>query len=103
MARARSKKPGIGLSVGYHDFANSAAVGFQRRVALAGGLPLTLPRIRDGRLREVLDVCDGIVLGGGRDIEPGRYGQEPHPKLAPTDPHRDAFELELVERALDQE
>jgi len=42
------------------------------------------------------------VLGGGRDIEPGRYGQEPHAKLAPTDPDRDAFELELVERALDQ-
>jgi len=93
----------IGLSVGLLDFGEYAAVGFQRPVALAGGLPLTLPRIADGHLADVLEVCDGIVLGGGRDIEPARYGQEPHPKLAPTDPHRDAFELELVERALDQE
>ena len=40
---------------------------------------------------------------GGQLVEPGRYGQEPHPKLTNTDPHRDAFELELVERAIDRE
>lgn len=90
----------IGLSVGLHDFGDYAGIGFQRPVALAGGLPLTLPQIADGHLAEVLDACDAIVLGGGRDIEPSRYGQEPHAKLTATDPRRDAFELELVERAL---
>jgi putative glutamine amidotransferase len=99
---ARRKKPVIGLSVGLLDFANYAGVGFQRPVALAGGIPLTLPRIGDGHLEDALDVCDGILLGGGRDIDPSRYGQTPHEKLAPTDPRRDEFELELVERALDQ-
>jgi putative glutamine amidotransferase len=102
VGRSRTQKPVIGLSVGLLDFANYAGVGFQRPVALAGGLPLTLPRIGNGHLKEVLEVCDGILLGGGRDIEPNRYGQEPHEKLAPTDPERDEFELELVERALDQ-
>ena len=99
----RERKPVIGLSVGLHDFGDYAGVGFARPVALAQGVPLMLPRLADGELGEVLDVCDGIVLGGGRDIEPGRYGQEPHPTLASTDPRRDAFELELVERALDRE
>jgi putative glutamine amidotransferase len=102
VGRSHTQKPVIGLSVGLLDFANYAGVGFQRPVALAGGLPLTLPRIGKGHLKEVLEVCDGILLGGGRDIEPKRYGQEPHEKLAPTDPERDEFELELVERALDQ-
>jgi putative glutamine amidotransferase len=102
VGRARGQKPLIGLSVGLLDFANYAGVGFQRPVALAGGLPLTLPRVGNGHLGEVLEVCDGILLGGGRDIEPNRYGQEPHEKLAPTDPHRDEFELELVELALDR-
>jgi len=95
-------KPVIGLSVGLLDFANYAGVGFQRPVAAAGGLPLTLPRLSGAQLEDVLDACDGILLGGGRDIDPALYGQEPSEKLTATDPHRDAFELELVERALDR-
>jgi putative glutamine amidotransferase len=47
-------------------------------------------------------VVDGVVIGGGRDIDPVRYGQEPHDLLGQLDPRRDAFELELVERSLDR-
>jgi putative glutamine amidotransferase len=96
------RKPVIGLSVGLLDFGNYAAVGHQRPVALAGGIPFALPWLDGDGLGEALDACDGILLGGGRDIEPARYGQEPHELLTVTDPQRDAFELELVERALDR-
>src|SRR4051794_39345429 len=61
-----------------------------------------LPWLDGGRVGEALDVCDGILLGGGRDIEPARYGQEAHELLTATDPARDAFELELVPQALDR-
>ena len=91
----------IGLSLGLHDFGDYAGVGFQRPVALAGGVGLVLPRV-NGHLEDALDVCDGILLGGGRDIDPGRYGQEPSEHLAPTEPLRDAFELELTEHSLDR-
>jgi putative glutamine amidotransferase len=97
---SNARKPVIGLSLGLHDFGDYAAVGFQRPVALAGGVGLGLPRV-DGHLGDALAVCDGILLGGGRDIDPSRYGQEPTKHLAPTEPLRDAFEIELVERALD--
>ncbi len=96
------RKPIIGLSVGLLDFGNYAGVGHQRPVALAGGVPLVLPWLDGERLGEALEVCDGILLGGGRDIEPARYGQEPHELLTATDPQRDAFELELVGQALDR-
>src|SRR5918996_37801 len=96
-----SSKPVIGLSLGLHDFGDYAGVGFQRPVALAGGVPLMLPRVEGAFLDEALAACDGILIGGGRDIEPGLYGQEPGEHLAPTEPLRDAFELELVERTLD--
>jgi gamma-glutamyl-gamma-aminobutyrate hydrolase PuuD len=99
--RERNTKPLIGLSVGYHDFGDYQGVGFQRPLALAGGVPLILSRV-EGSLDDMLDAVEGVVLGGGRDIEPGRYGQEPHERLGPGDPKRDAFELELVERALDR-
>ena len=100
MAKER-RKPVIGLSLGLHDFGDYAGVGFQRPLALVGGVGMALPRV-DGHLEDALDVCDGILLGGGRDIDPRRYGQEPSDHLAPTEPRRDAFELELTERSLDR-
>ena len=100
MAEGRAK-PVIGLSLGLHDFGDYAGVGFQRPLALAGGIGLGLPRVQ-GYLDDALDVCDGVLLGGGRDIHPSAYGQEPTEHLSHTEPKRDAFELELVERALDR-
>jgi putative glutamine amidotransferase len=94
-------KPVIGVSASFHDFGDYQGVGLQRPLAIAGGIPVTLPRLNDN-LGDVLDACDGIVLGNGRDIHPSVYGQEPHELLAPTEPHRDAFELELVERTLER-
>jgi putative glutamine amidotransferase len=100
MERERGK-PVIGLSLGLHDFGDYAGIGHQRPVALAGGVGLMLPRV-DGYLDDALEVCDGVLLGGGRDIDPSRYGQEASEHLGTTDPRRDAFELDLVRRALDR-
>ena len=60
-----------------------------------------LPRV-PGYLDDALEICDGILLGGGRDIDPRLYGQKPTEYLSVTEPRRDAFELELVERALER-
>ena len=72
-----------------------------RPIALAGGVPLILSRV-EGTLDDVLDVLDAVVIAGGRDIEPHRYGQEPHELLGNPDPHRDEFELELVRRTVER-
>jgi len=71
----------------------------QRPLLAAGALPVALPQLR-GAIDAALDTVDALVLAPGRDIEPGRYGQEPHPLLAATEPRRDAFELDLVGPAL---
>ena len=42
------------------------------------------------------------MLAAGHDIDPGRYGQQPHALLGGVDAARDRFELELVERAIDR-
>jgi gamma-glutamyl-gamma-aminobutyrate hydrolase PuuD len=94
-------RPLIGCSVGYHDFGDYQGVGFQRPLALAGGVPLILSRV-EGTIDHMLDALDAVVIGGGRDIEPHRYGQEPHDLLGDPDPHRDEFELELVERTIER-
>jgi putative glutamine amidotransferase len=99
MERQRGK-PVIGLSLSLHDFGDYGSVGFQRPLALVGGIGVALPRV-EGQLDDVLDICDGVLLGGGRDIDPRYYGQEPTEHLTATEPHRDGFELELTRRAID--
>lgn len=50
----------------------------------------------------VLESCDGLVLTGGPDIEPERYGQpEKRPLCASFDPPRDAQELALSKTAVE--
>jgi putative glutamine amidotransferase len=49
-----------------------------------------------------LDAFQGLLLTGGNDVDPSRYGQAPHPKTNP-DPARDALELRLLGQALDRD
>jgi gamma-glutamyl-gamma-aminobutyrate hydrolase PuuD len=94
-------RPLIGVSASMHDFGDYGGVGVHRPLLAAGGLPVTLPQLRDA-IAPALEAVDAVVLAPGRDIEPARYGQEPHSLLAATEPQRDAFELDLVAAALDR-
>ena len=96
-----SRPPLIGVSASVHDFGDYGGVGVHRPLLDAGALPMALPQLVDA-IGPALDVVDAIVLAPGRDIDPRRYGQEPHPLLAATEPQRDAFELALVSAALDR-
>jgi putative glutamine amidotransferase len=98
---ASERRPVIGCSVGFHDFGDYQGVGFQRPIALAGGVSLILSRVED-TVDHMLDVVDAVAIGGGRDIEPHRYGHEPHALLGARDPHRDEFELDLVRRTIER-
>ena len=48
---------------------------------------------------EVIDGIDGLLLSGGEDIAPARYGEAPHPSVVDVDPGRDEFEIALVGEA----
>ena len=50
-----------------------------------------------------LDGAVGLVLPGGGDIDPALYGQEPHPQTHAVSRHRDAFEANLLEAALERD
>ena len=43
---------------------------------------------------------DGLLLAGGDDIEPARYGAADHPEQYGIDPDRDQLELELARAAV---
>ena len=48
---------------------------------------------------DALTGIDGLLLTGGEDVEPARYGEAAHPTVTDLDPQRDAFELDLVTEA----
>ena len=51
----------------------------------------------------MLDLLDGLILAGGRDVDPVTYGEEPHPETDESRPERDHFELALATRAMERD
>jgi putative glutamine amidotransferase len=66
-------------------------------VSAAGGIPVLLPPLP---APEVVERLDAIILAGGADIDPRRYGEQPEPGLEATRPDRDDAEFALVDAAL---
>lgn len=69
-------------------------------VAAIGAVPVLLPPTETpGAAEAVVERLDGLVISGGADVEPSRYGAEPHPRTAGWRPDRDAWELALLDAA----
>jgi putative glutamine amidotransferase len=47
-------------------------------------------------LADALAGIDGLLLTGGEDVEPARYGEKAHPTVVDVEPKRDEFEIGLV-------
>ncbi len=75
-------------------------VGYPRLVQRAGGLAAMLPPDAPKRAAEAVARLDGLVVAGGPDVEPVRYGAERDPRTGPPAPERDAWELALIDAAL---
>lgn len=72
-----------------------------RAVAAAGGIPVLIAETYDAEaLSAVFALVDGIVLPGGVDVDPARYGQQRHPNLGQVVPEWDALDVTAAELAL---
>ncbi|MFF8832895.1 gamma-glutamyl-gamma-aminobutyrate hydrolase family protein [Streptomyces sp. NPDC015131] len=73
---------------------------YPRLVQSAGGVAAMLPPDAPGLAAEVVARLDGLVVAGGADVDPERYGAERDPRTGPAAPERDAWELALIRAAL---
>lgn len=72
-------------------------------VVRAGAAPLLIPQLTDRTLlRTLYDKLDGLLLSGGEDIDPVRYGEPLHEKCGRITPERDETELTLARWAVDE-
>jgi putative glutamine amidotransferase len=73
-------------------------VEYATAVARAGGLPLLLSMEADPVA--VVSRLDALILSGGSDVDPRRYGETPGPHASTFEPLRDEFELAMLDAAL---
>jgi putative glutamine amidotransferase len=79
-------------------YVNAAYV---RAVQAAGGIPLLLtPHFTPEVQAALWQRLDGLVLTGGGDVDPARFGEARHPTVAEVSPARDDLELGLTRRAV---
>lgn len=70
-------------------------------IEAVGGLPVLLPPSvpHGGSAATVVDRLDGLVISGGADVNPQRYGEDPHPSTTSWREDRDGWELALLDAA----
>ena len=69
-------------------------------VRRAGGIALLVPP-GETALNALMTRLDGLILTGGGDIDPNRYGGQQHETIYMTDAERDEMELAMVKMAND--
>ena len=78
--------------------------GYLRGIELAGGAPVVLPLTEDVQvLQAILERCAGVLIPGGHDVEPARYGQELLPECGELSPARDRLEDWVMGWALERD
>lgn len=71
---------------------------YSRAISLAGGMAVGLSR--DAPVEAMLRRIDGLVLTGGADVNPTRYGEVPSAECGAIEDERDEWEIALVNEAL---
>jgi putative glutamine amidotransferase len=71
-------------------------------VLRGGGIPVLILPVGPDLINSILDRLDGIVLTGGGDIAPERYGAERDDSVSMVNRERDEFELALVAKAYER-
>jgi len=102
-----STRPLIGINTDFHAATRSYSaharlnVGYFDAVMQAGGLPVLLPPLgRETELDAILETLDGVMLTGGMDMDPRRFGQPAPTTIQPMSERRELSDRILIQRVM---
>lgn len=96
-------KPIIGISCNEFSEDNiySLKKYYVNSILESEGVPVILPPISDySIIKEYTELCAGILLTGGGDIDPYYFGEPAEKDLGEINPLRDFFEIKLADWAI---
>jgi putative glutamine amidotransferase len=76
-------------------------VSYTRAVERAGGTPVILPPVPASSVPVLIAGLNGLLLTGGRDVDPSLYNEAQHEQTDLPDHRRDRFELILTRAAIE--
>jgi gamma-glutamyl-gamma-aminobutyrate hydrolase PuuD len=76
-------------------------VSYTRAVERAGGAPVVLPPVPASSVPSLIAGLGGLVLAGGKDVDPSLYNEAPHDENDAPDHRRDRFELIMTRAAIE--
>lgn len=106
----KTLRPIIGISCGSSmkkerakgDNYNRVPYEYVEAIESAGGIPLIIPFLKETEnIKTIVEKIDGLLLPGGRDVEPKRYGEKPA-GVKETDLIKDALEFPLIKFVLEK-
>jgi putative glutamine amidotransferase len=87
----------------WEEIADLLPAQYASAVQRAGAVAMLLPPGSPTLAAAALDGVDGLLIAGGPDVEPARYGAERHPRTGGAREERDEWELALVHAALERD
>lgn len=101
----KNGKPVIGLTSSCDNTDNNYRIqlpeNYLSTIRHFGGIPVLLPvGASEEELELLIDLCDGILLTGGNDIDPARFGEEKLNDSVEITPERDATEMIVCDLAV---
>lgn len=76
---------------------------YVRAVQRAGGIPVLLPATNPSAAGGLLERLDALILSGGDDVDPARYGAEQDRATTVAGSEREHWEVGLLDTALSRE
>lgn len=98
---------GVTTSVNVRDYETPeqavvmVPANYPQAIRRAGGIPILLTEGDD--VETLLARLDGIIIAGGRDVDPARYGEEPHERTDNLRPEQDTWESALIATAIERD
>jgi putative glutamine amidotransferase len=83
----------------WDELADVLPATYAASVERAGGVPVLLPPGSPEGASAVVARLDGLLIAGGADVDPSRYGVPPHVRTTSWRHDRDAWELALLDAA----